>query len=338
MLRSYGYLTLAIAPIILATVLYNIEPLEPAHMPLHELTRPEMVAPRDGQLVGPEDVAYDPRLNVVYTGCSDGWIKRVMLNNSVVDDWVYVGGRPLGVALGLNDELIVVDPFKVELLTDEVEGRKLKFADGVDVAKDGMIYFTEASYKYSFLEFIFDVFEGKPHGSLMSFDPITRETKVLVRDLYFANGIQVSADQKSVIFCETTMKRCKKYIREGEMQGSLQDFVHNLPGMPDNIRYDEEGHYWIAFSTSSKPYWDIALKYPLLRKALTIITRHIGRPHMEQSGGLFAVDLEGKEVAHYYDPKLTMISGGNKIGKYLYFGSLYYPSIMRLNLDLHAAK
>lgn len=94
---------------------------------------------------------------------------------------------------------------KVEVLTDEVEGRKLKFADGIDVAKDGMIYFSEASYKYSLLDFIFDIFEGKPHGSLMSFDPITRETKILVRDLYFPNGVQMSADQKSIIFCETLM-------------------------------------------------------------------------------------------------------------------------------------
>lgn len=90
-------------------------------------------------------------------------------------------------------------------MTDEVEGRKLKFADGVDIAKDGMIYFSEASNKYGFPEFIFDVLEGKPNGCLMSFNPITNETKVLVRNLYFANGVQLSADQKSVIFCETVM-------------------------------------------------------------------------------------------------------------------------------------
>lgn len=94
---------------------------------------------------------------------------------------------------------------KVEVLTDEVEGRKLKFADGIDVAKDGMIYFTEASYKYNLSQFIFDILEGKPHGSLMSIDPVSRETKVLARDLYFPNGLQVSPDQNSVIFCETPM-------------------------------------------------------------------------------------------------------------------------------------
>lgn len=340
--------------------MYHLDPLEPAELPLQELTQPETVAARVnsnlldgadpigvGKLVGPEDIAYDPISKIIYTACSDGWIKRVRVNDSDVEDWVFIGGRPLGLALGLNNELIVADPFKgvlnvsvegkVELLTDEVEGRKLKFADGVDIAKDGMIYFTEASYKYSLPNFIFDVFEGKPHGSLLSFDPITKETKILVRDLYFANGVQISADQISVIFCETVI-RCKKYIREGEKQGTLESFADNLPGMPDNIRYDDEGHYWIAFSTSPKPYWDIALRYPFIRKGLAIITRYIGRPHMEKNGGLGAVDLEGNLVAHYYDPKLSMISVGNKIGNYLYVGSLHAPHILSLNLATHAAK
>lgn len=93
----------------------------------------------------------------------------------------------------------------MELLTDEAEGVKIKFADAVDVAKDGMIYFTDASYKYSYNDFIWDVLEGKPHGRLLSYDPTTKETKVLVSDLYFANGVAVSPDQSFVIFCETVM-------------------------------------------------------------------------------------------------------------------------------------
>ena len=36
---------------------------------------------------------------------------------------------------------------KVELLTDSAEGLKFALTDGVDVAADGTIYFTDASYK-----------------------------------------------------------------------------------------------------------------------------------------------------------------------------------------------
>lgn len=93
----------------------------------------------------------------------------------------------------------------MELLTDEAEGLKFKLADAADVAEDGMIYLTDASYKYKLKDFIWDFLEGKPHGRLLSYDPATKQTKVLLRDLYFANGIAVSPDQSSVVFCETPM-------------------------------------------------------------------------------------------------------------------------------------
>lgn len=91
------------------------------------------------------------------------------------------------------------------LLTDEAEGQKFKLTDGVDVADDGMIYFTDASYKYYLREYILDIFEGKPNGRLLGFDPVTKETKVLVSDLYFANGVVLSPDQTHLVYCETSM-------------------------------------------------------------------------------------------------------------------------------------
>lgn len=94
---------------------------------------------------------------------------------------------------------------KVELLTDSAEGVKFALTDGVDVAADGTIYFTDASYKYNLDNVMADILEARPHGRLMSFDPSTGRTAVLARDLYFANGVSVSPDQSSLIYCETVM-------------------------------------------------------------------------------------------------------------------------------------
>ena len=93
----------------------------------------------------------------------------------------------------------------IELLTDSAEGHQFKLTDGVDIAEDGTIYFTDASYKYSLHQYPLDILEGRPYGRLLSYNPSTRQTKVLVRDLYFANGVVVSPDQKFVVFCETPM-------------------------------------------------------------------------------------------------------------------------------------
>lgn len=93
----------------------------------------------------------------------------------------------------------------IELLTDEAEGLKFKLTDAVDIGPDGTLYFTDASYKHTVDHAFFDLIEGKPHGRFLSYDPSTKQTKVLVKDLYFANGVAVSADKTFVIFCETAM-------------------------------------------------------------------------------------------------------------------------------------
>ena len=105
----------------------------------------------------------------------------------------------------------------MELLADEAEGIKFKLTDGVDVAEeDGIIYFTDASYKYKLKDFIWDMLEGKPHGRLLSYNPATNQTKVLLRDLYFPNGVTVSPDQSSLIFCESAL-----YVRSSLTNVSL---------------------------------------------------------------------------------------------------------------------
>ncbi|XP_062201009.1 protein STRICTOSIDINE SYNTHASE-LIKE 5-like isoform X2 [Phragmites australis] len=167
----------------------------------------------EGRLPGPEDLAYDRAGGWLYTGCADGWVRRVSVPGGDVEDWVRTGGHPLGVALAADGGLVVADadigllkvsPDRtVELLTNAAEGLKLALTDGVDVAADGTIYFTDASYKYNLHNHMTDILEARPHGRLMRFDPATGRTAVLARDLYLANGVAISPDQSSLIYCET---------------------------------------------------------------------------------------------------------------------------------------
>ncbi|KAJ0853718.1 putative strictosidine synthase [Helianthus annuus] len=78
----------------------------------------------------------------------------------------------------------------------------------------------------------------------MSYDSSTRKTKVIARNLYIANGVEMSPGQDFVIFCETPMMRCSRYYIQGEKEGLTDVFIDRLPGMPDNIHYDGEGYYW----------------------------------------------------------------------------------------------
>ncbi|CAI9110516.1 OLC1v1010562C2 [Oldenlandia corymbosa var. corymbosa] len=277
-LRPFTFLMTLVLPLVLAVVVYQLDTFDPAAYPPHELAQKESMAiPRinsqllkgtekigAGKLLAPEDIAYDPKSGVIYTGCADGWLKRVTVNessaaDSAVENWVNTGGRPVGVVYGHHGEVIVADLDKgllkvtsdgtVQLLTDEAEGVKFKLPNGVDIAQNGVIYFTDSSYKYTAWEYVLDLLEGRPYGRLISYDPSTKETKVLVRDLYFPNGVAVSPDQQFVIFCETPLRKCKRYYINGENKGTVDTFVENIPGMPDNIRYGGDGQYWIAIAS-----------------------------------------------------------------------------------------
>ena len=97
-----------------------------------------------GKLLGLEDIAYDTNSHLIYTGCANGWIKKVTLNDSVVHDWAFTDGRPLGIALGHSGEVLVVDADKdlqeisedgvVKLLTDEAKFKNLfsHLEDGIN--------------------------------------------------------------------------------------------------------------------------------------------------------------------------------------------------------------
>lgn len=93
----------------------------------------------------------------------------------------------------------------VKMLASKAEGVPFGITDGVDVSSDGLIYFTDASYKYKLHDYALDVFEGKPHGRLLRFDPTLNQTTVLARDLYFANGVAISPTQDFLVFCETLL-------------------------------------------------------------------------------------------------------------------------------------
>ncbi|XAR58041.1 Strictosidine synthase [Bertholletia excelsa] len=349
-----------LASIIFTLLLYQQYSYDLASLLHHELTRRVKVPPSDqnaqtitdsdligvGLLPGPEDIAYDARSRLIYTGCDDGWIKQVTTNesvsDSVVSNWVNTGGRPMGLALGRNSDVYVADAYKgllkiggngkVEQLTNKAEGLKFKCTDGIAVAKNGTIYFTDASFKYGLKDYLVDILEGEPHGRFMSYNPSNRRTQVLVNHLYFANGVAVSPQQDFVIFCETAKRRCRKYSLEGKREGKVDKFIDNLPGMPDNIKYDGEGHFWIAIAKPVTVRWNLALRFPLLGKILVVFWKYFQETQVEMDGGFVVVDLNGERIAYYHDFGLSLVSSGRKIQSYVYCGSYYYPYIVRLNV------
>ena len=106
------------------------------------------------------------------------------------------------------------------VLTTEADGVPFKFTNDVDIAQNGIIYFTDASDKFAQKEYRDSALENRSDGRLLSYNPKTQETKVLINNLYFANGVAISSDKSFILVNETWEYRVRKYWLKGERAGN----------------------------------------------------------------------------------------------------------------------
>ena len=294
-----------------------------------------------GQIHGPEDTAVDAQ-GRVYGGLHDGRIIRI--TDGQVETFVSTGGRPLGMDFDAQGNLIVADAYKgllsidpagqISVLATEAEGVPFAFTDDLDIASDGRIYFTDASSKFQQPDYLLDLLEGRPYGRLMVFDPASGKTEVLLKDLYFANGVALSQNEDFVLVNETYRYRIQRYWLKGDKAGTHEVFADNLPGMPDNLQGDRAGTFWVALPTPRKGDADFLQNQPWLKAQLAKLPRALW-PKPASYGLAIALDEQGRIVRSLHDTSgthLRMITSVKPAGDYLYLGSLDNDRIGKLKL------
>lgn len=336
--------------------------LEGVLAPNTRLQRARLIA--RGKLVGPESIAIgkDGRL---YTGTHDGRVLKIDVERDQVEVLARTGtaaagcgkdpaveascGRVLGVrfdhdgnliACDANQGLIRIDPGgRVTSLARSAPGGgpRFKFADDLDIARDGTIYFTNASTKYSQLHFRNEVLENGPYGQLLRYRPSTKETVLLLDALYFANGVQLSPDEDFVLIPETSRYRIRRYYLSGPKAGMNDIFADNLPGLPDNIRRGSKGRYWVALGAKRDVLLDLFHRRPWLKRAVAkVIPLDFFQEHfIPRIGLVVALDESGQIVDSLWDPdgqSVAQISEANEIGGRLYIGTIANDRIGVLDL------
>ena len=96
----------------------------------------------------------------------------------------------------------------------------MRLADDLDIAPDGKVYFSEATIRYGFEEWVVDALEGRGNGRIIRYDPATGTTRTVLRNLLFANGVCMAHDGKSLLFAETWGCRVSRYWLEGPKAGT----------------------------------------------------------------------------------------------------------------------
>jgi ribose transport system permease protein len=128
-----------------------------------------------------------------------------------------------------------------------IDDSRMRLADDLDIGPDGRIYFSEATIRYGFEEWVVDALEGRGNGRIIRYDPATGTTRTILRNLLFPNGMCVAHDNNSVLFAETWGCRVSRYRLDGPNAGTIERVIADLPGYPDNINRGSDGTYWVAW-------------------------------------------------------------------------------------------
>ena len=293
----------------------------------------------------PEDVAIDAEgRGRIYAGLDDGRIMRLQADGTRPDEFSNTHGRPLGLVFDGNGNLIVADAIKgllsiasdgsASVLSTEADGLRFACTNDLDVGRDGIIYFTDASSKFPLTDFTADILEHQGNGRVLAYDPKTKTTRTLMKDLSFANGVAVSPDQTFLLAVETSSYRVHRFWLSGPKQGQSEIFIDNLPGFPDGISSNGKDKFWLALVTPRDQTLDKLLPYPFLRKVVYRLPKFL-QPAPKRYSFVISLDLNGKVVDNLQNPAsdcYAQIANVVEHNGSLYFGTIGQSTVGRFRL------
>lgn len=344
-LALLGYLLLW--PVAISPAAWTPTPAPPLSGPYEQnsrlapVERLGIVSPANGY--APEDVALDAE-NRVYTGLDDGRIMRLEGTDGHWANFSDTHGRPLGLVFDASGNLIVADAIKglltiardgtVGVLTTSADGVAFGCTNDLDVAADGTIYFTDASYKFPLTNYKADLMEHRGNGRFLAYNPKTRQTRTLLKDLAFANGVAVSPDQSFVLVAETAKYRIHRVWLTGPKAGQSELFIDNLPGFPDGITSNGKGKFWLALVTPRDKTLDKLLPQPFLRKVVMRLPKFL-QPAPKRYSFVLGLDLNGQVTDNLQNGSpdcFAQIANAVERDGSLYFGSIGESTVGRFRL------
>ncbi|MFL2585350.1 MAG: SMP-30/gluconolactonase/LRE family protein [Parvicellaceae bacterium] len=208
-----------------------------------------------GDVNGPEAIAFDNN-GLMYTANEDGRIIVLNSDGSNPLDYAQTGGRPLGLKFDFNGNLIVADAFQgllsidtagqITVLATGFGGLPFMLTDDLDIGSDGTIYFSDASSVNYLGNHTNDW--GQPNGRLLSYNPNTDVTNLLLDNLYFANGVALSQDESYLLVNESAVNHVRRYWLTGPNAGQTDVFsnFNQFQGLPDNVTHNGDSLFWVA--------------------------------------------------------------------------------------------
>jgi hypothetical protein len=278
-----------------------------------------------GQFQGAIGLAIDPQ-GRIYTGTVEGKISRIAVSGDgkrSIDIFANTQGRPYGLAFDPRGNLIVAD-HKLGLLSIDPSGKvSVLFPEtnnlfGVAIARNGKIYFTDATNSKS--ELTTELLEAKSHGRLLVYDPATKVAKVLRSNLYYPSGIALTPSGDALLVAEKARYRIFRYDLRSEKETS---FAENLPGFVGGLHFDDRGLLWVAVTEPRSDLIDNFSANPEIKNQLAKLPISILKGNEKGYGLVLVLDSKGQILRSLHDPtgRIHKITDTQIRGQFLYVGT-----------------
>ncbi len=306
-----------------------------------------------GDIHGPEDVAsrvIDGQL-YLFVSSQDGLIRKINADTKEVTTLADTKGVPLGFEFDGAGNLILADAFKgllsiapdgtVTTLSDTADGEPILYADDLDIAPDGVIYFSDASTRWGAAEIgqtmaasLYEIMEHGKTGRVLAYDPASGKTWTVMEDLSFANGVAMADNGNSILVNETGEYRIHKLWVSGPKKGESKVIIDNLPGFPDNINQAPDGNFYVGIVSKRSAFLDDYANSPFWRKLAWRLPAAL-QPKAENYGFIIEMDGNGNVIQTWQDPTgayPTTTGAHLAADGYLYISSLTASKLGRMKM------
>lgn len=263
---------------------------------------------------GPEDADIGPD-GLIHVAVHNGEILKIGADGSI-RNFAETGGRPLGIEFGPDGTLYVADAYlgllavdragEVKLLASQTEdGSPILYANDLDIAADGSIYFSDASTRFgakasggTLEASILDLVEHSGNARVLKYDPATGKATVFAEGLNFANGVAVNEASDALYVVETGAYRVWRFPLAG---GPGEVVLENLPGFPDNLNNAPDGTFWLGLVSPRNALMDGLAGMPALRRVIMRLPEAM-KPAPTRYGYILRMDGEGEVIETLQDP------------------------------------